>query len=98
MIENIKNNYIVCQKNKNLFQIKIENKMLLNTIEFLGQNGFITLSQITCTDWIEDDIFSINYNFTTKIKDINLFVQVDINRDKQSIVLETILPCLICPE
>ncbi len=85
MIENIKNNYIVCQKNKNLFQIKIENKMLLNTIEFLGQNGFITLSQITCTDWIEDDIFSINYNFTTKIKDINLFVQVDINRDNETL-------------
>ena len=81
MIEKIKESFIVCQKSTTLFSIKISKNELLNSIEFLGQNGFITLSQITCTDWIEDDIFGINYNLTTEIKDINLFVQIDINRD-----------------
>ncbi len=81
MIEKIKENFIVCQKSKNLFSIKVSKNELLNSISFLSQSGFITLSQITCTDWIEDDIFSINYNLTTEIKDINLFVQIDINRD-----------------
>lgn len=85
MIENIKNNYIVCQKSKNLFSIKIKNKELFNTVDFLTSNGFITLNHITCTDWIEDDIFSLNYNFTTKQKDTNLFVQVNIDRDKENI-------------
>ncbi len=93
MIENIKNKYIVCQKNKNLFNIKVENKELLNSIDFLNNNGFITLSQITCTDWIEDEVFSINYNLTTELRDINLFVQLDINRDDETLpTLENIFP------
>ena len=85
MIKNIEKRYIVCRKSKNLFKIQVDAKELLNGIEFLNINGFITLSQITCTDWIEDEIFSINYNLTTNIKDINLFVEVNINRDDETI-------------
>ncbi|MEA3553341.1 MAG: NADH-quinone oxidoreductase subunit C [Campylobacterota bacterium] len=85
MIENIKDRYIVCHKKANLYSIKIDKDELLNCVDFLKSNGFITLSHITCTDWIEDDIFSLNYNFTTKKRDINLFVQVDIKREDESI-------------
>ena len=93
MIENIKNNYIVCKKSNNLFSIKVSKNELVNNINFLIQNGFITLVQISCTDWIEDEIFSLNYNLTTSKRDINLFVQVDIERDNESInSLQNIFP------
>jgi len=93
MINNIQNKHIVCKKSNTLYSIKIKKKELLNTIDFLYKNGFITLSQITCTDWIEDDIFTINYNLTTELKDINLFVQIDIKRDNESLrTLSTLYP------
>lgn len=85
MIKNIKNRYIVCQKTNNLFSIKIDKNELLNCVNFLQLNGFITLFHISCTDWIEDNIFTLNYNFTTEIKDINLLVQIDIKRDNGSL-------------
>ena len=93
MIENIKDKFIVCQKTATLFSIKIDNKELISSIDFLISHGFITLVQISCTDWIEDDIFSLNYNLTTSKRDINLFVQIDINRDNESInTLQNIFP------
>ncbi len=85
MIENIKQKYIVCLKSKNLFSIKIEKNELISCVNFLTKSGFITLSHISCTDWIEDDIFSVNYNFTNELKNINLFVQIDIGRDDETL-------------
>ena len=93
MIENIKDKYIICQKTPTLYSIKVSKKELHDSINFLISNGFITLSQITCTDWIEDEIFSLNYNLTTSKRDINLFVQVDIKRENTSInSLKNIFP------
>ncbi|MEA3384024.1 MAG: NADH-quinone oxidoreductase subunit C [Campylobacterota bacterium] len=85
MIENIKTKYEIIEKNERLFKIQIKNDELLNCIDFLKSNGFITLVQISCTDWIENEIFSLNYNFTTSLRDINLFVQCDINRDDEKV-------------
>ncbi len=86
MIENIKTKYDVQQKNNTLFKINIKNNELLNCVDFLQQNGFITLIQISCADWIEDEIFSLNYNFTTLKRDKNLLVQIDINRVDETVV------------
>lgn len=93
MIENIKTKYEVIEKNPRLFKIQIQNDELLNSVDFLISSGFITLSQISCTDWIEDEIFSLNYNFTTQKRDINLLVQCDINRvDEKVKSLQDIFP------
>ncbi|MEA3353883.1 MAG: NADH-quinone oxidoreductase subunit C [Campylobacterota bacterium] len=93
MIENIKIKYDVIEKNQRVFKINIENNELLNCIDFLTSNGFITLVQISCTDWIEDEIFSLNYNLTTQIRDINLLLQIDINRDDEKVnTLQNIFP------
>jgi NADH-quinone oxidoreductase subunit C len=85
MIENIKNRFIVCKKNPNLFKIKVEKNNLFDTVDFLISNGFITLVHLSCADWIEDDVFSLNYNFTTEIRDVNLMLEIDIKRDNESV-------------
>lgn len=85
MIEKIKDKFIICQKSKSLFQINIEDENLVRTIEYLTHNGFITLSQIACADWIEDDIFTLNYILTTKQRDINLMAKCNISRVNSSI-------------
>jgi len=93
MIENLKTKYEVIEKSPRLYKINIENNQLLNCVDFLKSNGFITLVQISCTDWIEDEIFSLNYNFTTSLRDINLLVQYDINRvDEKVKSLQDIYP------
>ena len=93
MIENIKERFEVIEKSSTLYTIQIKNRDLLHSVDFLISNGFITLVQISCTDWIEDEIFSLNYNFTTQNRDINLLVQIDINRDDETILsLHKIFP------
>lgn len=45
------------------------------------QHGFVTLTVITCTDWIEDAIFRLTYLLETAERDRCLGVQTDIARD-----------------
>ncbi len=86
MIEFLQTKYEVIEKNSRLFKIQIKNEALIDTLHFIATNtNFITLSQITCTDWIEDDIFSINYMLTTEQRDKNLMVEVSINRDGETL-------------
>ncbi len=81
MIEILKKQYEIEEKGNRLFKINIEKDKLLNTIDFISLNSnFITLSQIACADWIEDEIFSLNYILTTDRRDKNLMVEVNIPR------------------
>ena len=94
MIENIKNKYMVCNKSKNLFSIQVCKNEFLDAVDFISSSGFVTLTQITCTDWIEDEIFILTYNFTNVLKNMNLFVQVEIARDNET--FPTL--CLVYPQ
>jgi len=85
MIENLDKRFITCQKTNTLYKTKIDSSDLLNSIHMLIQNGFSTLVQLSCTDWIEDGVFSINYNLTTPKRDLNLLVELDIKRDDESL-------------
>lgn len=85
MIQNIDKQFILCKKTETLFATKIQKEQLLNSIYTLTQNGFITLVQLSCADWIEDGVFTISYNLTTKERKENLLLQLDINRTDDSL-------------
>ena len=82
MIDFLKEKYEVIEKGNRLFKIKIDEHELVSAISFISSNTtFITLSQIACADWIEDNIFSLNYMLTTDMRDKNLMIEIDIPRD-----------------
>ncbi len=86
MIEFLQTKYELIEKNERLFKIQIKSETLIDTLHFIATNtNFITLSQITCTDWIEDEIFNVNYMLTTEKRDKNLMVEVSINRDDETL-------------
>ncbi len=81
MIEFLKERYEVIEKGSRLFKIKIDEDNLINTLSFISSNtNFITLSQIACADWIEDEIFSLNYMLSTDMRDKNLMIEIDVSR------------------
>jgi NADH-quinone oxidoreductase subunit C len=82
MIESLKQQYNIEQKDTRLFKIIIQKEEFLKTLSFISSNSnFITLSQITCTDWIEDEVFALNYILTTKERDKNLMIKLEIPRE-----------------
>lgn len=86
LIEDVKKDFVVCQKDKRVFKIKIEKEKLIDSLNILIQKGFITLTQISCTDWIEEGVFSLNYILTNKTRALNLMVEVDVPRDISDII------------
>ena len=94
MIEFLKENYTIQEKGARLFKMKVNESELISTIHFIVSNSnFITLSQITCADWIEDEIFSLNYILTTEMRDKNLMLEVDITREESQMpTLLTLFP------
>ncbi|MEA1913850.1 MAG: NADH-quinone oxidoreductase subunit C [Campylobacterota bacterium] len=86
MIELIKEKYTVDEKTSTLFKMHIQKNELMQTVHYLASDtNFITLSQISCTDWIEDGIFNLNYLMTTDKRDKNLMVSIDIKRDDETL-------------
>ncbi len=86
MIEKLKQNYEIEEKNERLFKIKIKKEKLISVISSISSTtNFITLSQIACADWIEDEVFTLNYILTTDKRDKNLMVEISIVRDGSSI-------------
>ncbi len=81
MIEVLKSRYKIIEKEKRVFKIEIDTEELINTLNIISSiTNFITLSQITCTDWIEDEIFALNYILTTNKRNKNLMIEIKINR------------------
>ena len=82
MIEILKERYELIEKQPRLYKIKIEESELISTVNFISSNtNFITLSQIACADWIEDEVFTLNYIMTTDKRDKNLMVEISISRE-----------------
>jgi len=81
MISSLKKYYEIEKKRDTLFKTHIEKEELLKTIDFITINSnFMTLSQIACADWIEDEVFTLNYILTTDRRDKNLMIEVNIPR------------------
>jgi len=90
MIDSLAKHYEIEKKAERLFKIRIDQNELLRTINFIGSSSnFMTLSQITCADWIEDEVFTLNYILTTEQRDKNLMIALDIPREQSK--LPTIL-------
>ena len=90
MIDSLAKHYEIEKKAERLFKIRIDQNELLRTINFIGSSSnFMTLSQITCADWIEDEVFTLNYILTTEQRNKNLMIALDIPREKSK--LPTIL-------
>ena len=86
MIEILKKQYEIEEKRKRLFKIHIEKNELLKTIDFISlTSNFITLSQIACADWIENEVFTLNYILTTDKRDKNLMVEISISRENSEL-------------
>ena len=86
MIESLKQHYNIEQKDIRLFKIVIEKEKFLKSLSFISSNSnFITLSQITCTDWIEDKLFTLNYILTNKERNKNLMIELQIPREQSKI-------------
>ena len=86
MIEKLKQNYEIEEKNERLFKIKIKKEEFITEISSISSTtNFITLSQIACADWIEDEVFALNYILTTDKRDKNLMVEISIERDNSSV-------------
>ena len=92
MIKILKQHYEIEEKSRRLFKIHIRKEEFLKTLNFIGLNSnFITLSQITCTDWIEDEVFTLNYILTTEQRDKNLMIALSIPREGKESKLPTLL-------
>jgi len=86
MIESLKQQYNIEQKDKKLFKIAIKKEEFLKTLSFISSSSnFITLSQIACADWIEDEVFILNYILTNQERDKNLMVELQIPREESKL-------------
>ncbi len=86
MIKNLKELYEIEEKGARLFKMLIAKEELLTTLSSISSTtNFITLSQISCADWIEDEIFTLNYILTTNKRDKNLMIELHIPRDESSL-------------
>ena len=86
MIDFLKEKYTLQEKSPRLFKMQVDENELVNNIHFISENSnFITLSQITCADWIEDEVFALNYILTTDKRDKNLMVEVNISRENSEL-------------
>ncbi|HHH51379.1 MAG TPA: NADH-quinone oxidoreductase subunit C [Campylobacterales bacterium] len=86
MIESLKQQYNIEQKESRLFKLIIKKEEFLKTLSFISSSSnFITLSQIACADWIEDEIFKLNYILTTKERDKNLMIELEIPREESKL-------------
>jgi len=82
MIKKLKEYYDIQEKDSRLFKINIPKEELLKTLSFISSgSNFITLSQIACADWIEDEVFALNYILTNEERGKNLMVELEIPRD-----------------
>lgn len=84
-IEKLQEHFVVCQKKDTLYKISFSKEELVEKIKLLDTLGFITLSMISCTDWIEEEKFCLNYILTTEKRDINLLCEVELERENSSI-------------
>jgi NADH-quinone oxidoreductase subunit C len=83
MIEFLKAHYDVIDKGGNLYKIERSPETLISTMDFLSSNStFITLSQIACTDWIEEGVFALNYILTNSERNQNLMIEIRIGREE----------------
>lgn len=70
------------EKTPRLHALQVESGVLFETLHHVAaQSTYTTLSQLTCTDWLEEERFEVGYMLTTDARDRNLMVKCFIGRD-----------------
>lgn len=78
--------YDVQEKNPRLLAIRTEASTLIDTLqEVTTHTEFVTLAQIACTDWIEEERFELTYLLTDHARSRNLMVKVPLPRTGESL-------------
>ena len=89
MFDSIKNNFATFDvevKRDDLYKVEVNKDRVFELIDFICNNyEYQTLNAITCTDWIEDEHFSITYMLTSLDRKHTFMVQTTINRNKAKI-------------
>ncbi len=81
-MQNLMQHFEIIQKTPTLYALHVSIETLFNTLHHLRyQSDFITLSQLTCTDWIEEERFELGYMLTNLERNCNLMVKCFIGRD-----------------
>ena len=79
------------QRRSNLAFVRVPKAQLFSLLGLLRQrHGFVTLTTIGCTDWLEDGVFCLTYLLESAGRDRCLGVQTWIGRDGEG--LETAIP------
>ncbi len=75
------------ERRKDLAFVRVPKAQLQSLLGVLKhQHGFLTLTSIACTDWIEDEVFCLTYLLEPAARDRCLGVQTQIGRDGEAIV------------
>lgn len=73
------------ERRSSLSFIRVPKAQLFSVLSRLEREaGFSTLTTITCTDWIEDDVFCLTYLLETATRDAACGVQVHIARSGEA--------------
>ncbi len=89
MYSEIKNRFATSEieeKRDNLAKVVVDRHRLFDLIAMLGREyEYITLTAITCTDWIEEEHFALSYILTRADRKHVMMVQSMISRDEPHI-------------
>ena len=74
--------YALTEKTPRLQALQVESTALFGTVHHIATlSAYTTLSQLTCTDWIEEGCFELGYMLSTDARDRNLMIKCFIGRD-----------------
>jgi NADH-quinone oxidoreductase subunit C len=91
-MKNLQKTYEVTQKSERLFEVIVLETHFWETLLYIStQTEFNTLSQIACTDWIEEEHFLLTYILTNEARDQNLMLKVTLGREYESMPSVTTL-------
>ncbi|MBN2894878.1 MAG: NADH-quinone oxidoreductase subunit C [Campylobacterales bacterium] len=83
MMSYLEEHYELIHKTPRLFALHVTREQLLDTLhQITTHTSFDTLSQLTCTDWIEEERFELGYMLTNALRSHNLMLKCSIARDK----------------
>lgn len=79
------------QRRENLAFIRVPKAQLFSLLGLLKQQyGWISLDQISCTDWMEEGFFTLGYMLENAERSQNLSVQIQITREGER--MESLIP------
>ena len=79
----------IVQRKKRIW-ISIESNRLIELCRWLKSEGFVHLSAISVTDWLEEGYYEITYHLWSYHKKILLTVKTKVDRDQP--VIDSVMP------